>query len=206
MNSQPDGFEDLRDRVAELEQQNRRFKQLGAVVLTIAAVIVVMGQAPALKSGEVAFVKADTVETHELVLKDHSGVIRARLSIEGAMSQLALMNEKGKATAEVQGAALGGGTIVMMDGQGMPNAMLTGSTLRLGDVIGNVVGAGNVAGNLKSAAYLAADELHITDDKGFEAIVGTANLVTPRSGETHKTSAASIALVDKDKNVIWKAP
>jgi hypothetical protein len=122
------------------------------------------------------------------------------------MSELALMNEKGKAMAEVQASTVGGGTIVIMDKQGMPDAMLAGSTLRLGDVIGNVAGAGNVVGSPKSAAYLAADELHITDDKGFEVIVGTASLVTPRSGETHKTSAASIALFDKDKNVIWKAP
>lgn len=169
-------------------------------MLAIAAVVVVMGQAPAHKSLDVAFVKADTVEAHELVLKDRSGVIRARLSIEGVMSELALMNEKGKAMAEVQGTTRGSGTIVLMDEQGMPDAMLADSTLRLGDVIGNVVGAGNVVGNLKSAAYLAADELHITDDKGFEAIVGTSNLVNPRSGETRKTSAASIALFDKDKN------
>jgi hypothetical protein len=31
-------------------------------------------------------------------------------------------------------------------------------------------------------------------------------MVTPRTGETHKTSAASLVLFDKDKNVIWKAP
>jgi len=40
----------------------------------------------------------------------------------------------------------------------------------------------------------------------LQAIVGTADLVTPRSGAIHRTSAASLVLFDEEKNVIWKAP
>ncbi len=49
--------------------------------------------------------------------------------------------------------------------------------------------------------------VELSDDDGYEAALGVEkNLVTPRTGETHKTSAASLLLFDRDKNVIWKAP
>jgi hypothetical protein len=48
--------------------------------------------------------------------------------------------------------------------------------------------------------------LELEDAQGYTAILGSGGLVTPKTGETHKTSAASLVLSDKDKNVIWKAP
>lgn len=48
--------------------------------------------------------------------------------------------------------------------------------------------------------------LEIEDAQGYEATVGSTGLVTPRTGESHATSAASVTLFDKQKNVIWKAP
>ncbi|HEY2646321.1 MAG TPA: hypothetical protein VGI34_05085 [Candidatus Acidoferrales bacterium] len=63
--------------------------------------------------------------------------------------------------------------------------------LKEGEVLANEVDAGHV---------------QTLDAEGFEEILGTANLVTPQTGETHRVSAASLVLFDKDKNVIWKAP
>jgi hypothetical protein len=42
---------------------------------------------------------------------------------------------------------------------------------------------------------------------GFSMVLGTADLVTPTTGETHRTSAASITMFGngKDHKVIWKA-
>jgi len=48
--------------------------------------------------------------------------------------------------------------------------------------------------------------LVLSDAEGFNTVVGTTDLITPRTGETHKTSAASVVLFDKDKKVLWKAP
>ncbi len=48
--------------------------------------------------------------------------------------------------------------------------------------------------------------LELNDREGFKTTIGTTDLVTPSTGETHKTSAASVVMFDKDKNVIWKAP
>ncbi len=49
-------------------------------------------------------------------------------------------------------------------------------------------------------------EVRVSDDQGFSATMGAEELVTPHTGETHKTSAASLVLFDKNKNVLWKAP
>jgi len=46
----------------------------------------------------------------------------------------------------------------------------------------------------------------LKDGDGFKTTIGSTNLLTPRTGETHKTSAASVVLFDKDKKVIWSAP
>jgi hypothetical protein len=55
-------------------------------------------------------------------------------------------------------------------------------------------------------ATLEAGHLKVYDREGFATTLGTEVLLTPRTGETHKTSAASLVMFDKDKNVIWKAP
>ena len=51
-----------------------------------------------------------------------------------------------------------------------------------------------------------ATNLELHDRQGFIAIIGNAALATPRTGETRKTSAASVILFDKDEKVLWKAP
>jgi hypothetical protein len=57
-----------------------------------------------------------------------------------------------------------------------------------------------------NASKINSEGIKVFDDQGFEAALGTAELVTPRTGEMHKTSAASLVLFDKAKNVVWKAP
>jgi hypothetical protein len=48
--------------------------------------------------------------------------------------------------------------------------------------------------------------LTLSDAQGFQTVVGSASLITPSTGESSKTSAASLVLFDKDKGVIWKEP
>jgi hypothetical protein len=78
MDSHPSGFEDLLDRLAKLEKQNRRFKLLGVAALVGVTLLLVMGQAPAKK----------TVEANEFVLKDDRGNIRARLFMRQSRQQI----------------------------------------------------------------------------------------------------------------------
>jgi hypothetical protein len=58
----------------------------------------------------------------------------------------------------------------------------------------------------RSYVGMGHSAVSITDEQGFSVILGATQLVTPRTGENHATSAASLVLLDKDKNVIWKAP
>ena len=51
-----------------------------------------------------------------------------------------------------------------------------------------------------------APVLELADKDGFKTTIGVTSLVTPRTGETHTTSAASVILFDKDKKALWKAP
>ena len=46
----------------------------------------------------------------------------------------------------------------------------------------------------------------LQDSDGFKTVIGSIDLLNPRTGETSKTSAASVVLFDKDKKVLWKAP
>jgi len=48
--------------------------------------------------------------------------------------------------------------------------------------------------------------LVIKDAQGFYAQLGSADLVTTRTGEERQTSAASLVLFGKDGKVIWSAP
>jgi len=48
--------------------------------------------------------------------------------------------------------------------------------------------------------------LSLIDKQGFEAALGVWGTLTPRTGETHQTSAASLILFDRDKKVLWSAP
>jgi hypothetical protein len=61
-------------------------------------------------------------------------------------------------------------------------------------------------GDIPPSVVISRYNVGLFDENGFEAELGRTDLVTPRTGETQKRSAASLVLFGKDKNVIWKAP
>jgi hypothetical protein len=69
-------------------------------------------------------------------------------------------------------------------------------------------GAGLVLVDAKGSVQtgLTGGSIEVFDDQGFEATLGIKDLGNSHTGETHKTSAASVVLLDKNNNVIWKAP
>jgi hypothetical protein len=185
-------LEELQDRLLKLEKQNRRFKQLVAVALIGVAAMVVMGQAPSKK----------IVEANEFILKDTSGRVRVKLGMDDKVPGIVLLNENGQpmvllADASSYRAGIGG-SVQIFNSEGQERGRFVadnGGTLSL------------VGGAPKTHTTTLTDEgLRVFDGQGFEAQLGVSDLVTPRTGETRKTSAASLILFDKDKNVIWKAP
>jgi hypothetical protein len=212
MNSQPQGFEELRDRVLKLEKQNRRFKQLGVATLIVPALLLVMGQAPSKKS----------VEANEFILRDDSGNVRATLSMNAALArpELVLRDEQGKARVDLVGSSLKsapvGGGIRILNSEGLPIGQLAAGNdgtarLMLIDTIQKTLttlDAGNwlTVDAANSTVRLEPGHLELLDASGFKATLGTEKLITQDTGETHQTSAASLVMFDKNKNVIWKAP
>lgn len=114
---------------------------------------------------------------------------------------LALYDLKGKARVYLDGDGNIGAQIVGVSG-------LSGQTLGMLSAIddyGAMLSLNNGKGEQR--LLLAPGHLELSDDDGFQSSLGVEkNLVTARTGETHLTSAASLLLFDKNKNVIWKAP
>jgi hypothetical protein len=193
---QSPSLEDLQDRLIKLEKQNRRFKQLGVAAVIVPALLLVMGQAPSKK----------TVEANEFALKDNGGHVLTRLSIKalpgvaGGTIQAPVMDfldEDGNHTLSILGGIGGLGGSLFIYSQGKPTLVMDSAELRLGGIT-------STSG--KETTLIESGSLSLQDDEGFRTAVGTTDLITPRAGETHKSSAASLTLFDKDKNVIWKAP
>jgi hypothetical protein len=217
---------EIRQRFAKLEKQNRRLKRLGAAALVAAASLALLGQAPAKR----------TVEANEFILRDGAGKVRARLAMHEKLGtpQLLLFDDKGNEsiglTAGFEGDKVNltdgskaperyGGSVDIFDGQGREREMLQANDLDGGEVmIGGFadfdkrgvtqVRAGSISifdSNVHET-LLSPGSVVVNDAQGFQATLGAQELATPRTGETHRTSAASLVLFDKDKNVIWRAP
>ena len=124
------------------------------------------------------------VEANAFVLKDAEGKMRGRLSMtENAVPELILFDASG--TDRIR----------------LGVHPFLGSTL-------SFYSASGKSGPLKDGLKADLNEmgLAIFDDEGFETRIGSTDLVTPLTGETHKTSAASVIFFDKDKKVLWQAP
>jgi hypothetical protein len=55
-------------------------------------------------------------------------------------------------------------------------------------------------------APLGGPSMKLEDEGGFSAVIGSTDLLTPRTGRKESTSAASLVLFGKDKKAIWSAP
>jgi len=211
--------EGILQRLEKLERQNRRMKLAGLGALIIAGAILLMGQT----SGPRAL---SEVKANSFLLVDGSGRTRAVLHMmEHGGPGLALYDENGKARAVLGVVSDGTPVFGLYGANGNMRATLTafsdGSKLDLFDANGKtraglaVASAGSATLSLFDAnekpmaslvEILDGSELALTDANGFETDIGITDLITQMTGETHKTSAASIVLLGKDKKVLWSAP
>jgi hypothetical protein len=84
----------LAERVAKLETQNRRFRKFGIAALVVASAVSVMGQARTSR----------VLEANEFVVKDNSGTVRARLSVDTTnRPTLTFYDEKNHISASLGG-------------------------------------------------------------------------------------------------------
>lgn len=126
---------------------------------------------------------SESLVTQKLILKDGSGTIRAELGLANAGVYLHLSDPKGVVQAALGVAGDENKSYLNLSSGGAFNAM-----------------------HLQMAEGKPSIELY--DASGFETVIGAASTVSARTGEEHKTSAASITMFgnDKGRRVIWQAP
>jgi hypothetical protein len=196
MDSHLSDFEDLLDRLARLEKQNRRFKLLVVATLVGVTLLLVMGQASPKK----------TVEANEFILRDDSGNIRARLFM--AAKQTTNLTIEGKSVPATRNPTP---TLALygekQEAKAWLNDQVVGFNSSQGDYVNAMLGMWLLALTTgDSTVAVQPPTIRMTDAKGFSAVLGETELQTTHTGETQKTSAASLVLLDKNKSVIWKAP
>jgi len=196
MSSDPRDFRTLQDRLLKLENQNRRFKQFSGLTLILVVSFVVMAQAPSTK----------TVEANEFVLRDGSGNVRARLSMDETRSgpEMVLLDEKERPRVKLEGASGPvGGTVSVFDSQGQLRGLF--SARNIGGGISLLDSAGHPKTTLFAGDVWVDGGIRLEDENGFAAWLGKTNLLY--EGEAQTASAASLILVDNPhKKVLWKAP
>lgn len=193
MNSHPTRFEELESRLLSVEKQNRRLKQLGAALLILVTSLILMGQAPSKK----------TVEANEFVLRDDSGNIRARLF----MTTMQTTNMAIPGFAEpVPVTFKPRPTLALYDEKGEASGLLDDDEVLFFKSHVSLGKGTLTIGDGTNGATISSYSMGLFDEQGFETTLGRRTLVTPRTGESHMTSAASLVMFDKNKNVIWKAP
>lgn len=206
----------VKQRLAKLERQNRRMKLSAIASLVIVGAVMLTGQTSRqstpseLRARSFILVDAQGRQRAILDLKkdepglallDENGNVRALLSLVPEGPILDLIGTDGKSAARVD-SLLNQPGLVLLDANRNVRAGLTMNPLGPGLDIADA--SGGLRASLEAGSNGPA--LALFDANGYETQVGVTDLITPMTGETHKTSAASIVLFGKDKKVLWSAP
>jgi len=206
----------IEERLEKLERQNRRMKLAGVGALVIAGAVVLMGQASGPRT-------LPEVRANSFVLVDANGQRRAMLAMFSDGPGLAPYDPTGQPRAELT-VFSSGPDLQMEDANGKvrvgptvflgkPELVLIGANEKAEadlfvDSIAPALTFSDTNGSQRVALGVASDGpwFSLNDASGFKTDIGVTHLVSPETGEVRRTSAASIALFGKDKNVLWSAP
>ena len=209
-------FEAMVERLEKMERQHRRMKHVGVAVVVLLAV----GMGLASSNG----VRADSqrITAHEFDVVDSQGRVRIAMKVsepKGASTdaEIAMLDLSGKPRVSLSAIDNGIENLEFTDGTGNDCLRATGAMATSGLYLygGPSVGPLGISptgyGTQELDLYVTQDgdpAISLSDAKGFSMALGSTDLVTARTGETHHTSAASIAMFGKGKEhrVIWQAP
>jgi hypothetical protein len=178
MDNATSNFYSLAARVEKLEKQNRFLKRAGLALLVLPAALIFMGQSRAPRA----------IEAEDFILRDAAGTKRAELSMGADAAGLLFFNSKGQTSS-----------------------FLTDGMILLGDPQNTKV---KPESGLRESGYVmlsmvdSAPRVQLRDSDGFSASLGVTDTVTVGTGQTHKSSAASLTLfgAGKPEKVLWSAP
>ena len=176
----------LLGRVQELENENRKMKRVGALILVAMAALILMGQAG----------KNRALDANSLVIRDSRGNVRIELGTTEGDSPFLRMFANSQAfpslvlLSEQKGSSLtflptGSATAMHLSTTDSPSLSL-------------INGAGDTT--------IGVASVHLQDSDKFRADLGIMDTLNPKTGAATKTSAASLILFGKDGKVIWQAP
>lgn len=182
-------YRELQQRLAKLEKQNRTFRRTAIALLVAVGAVLLMGQAAP---------KHRVIEAEKFVLTDAAGRMRANLSTNEGRTMLMLYALHGDSGLQLSVDDKDNPVIMFHGKKGEPNAALGSEFIAF-------------TTDMTHGAFLSytkenGPRLALDDDQGYSARLSSGKLVTPKTGETHQTSAASLILFDNDESVIWKAP
>ena len=203
-------------RLEALEKQNRQMKKIGVLVMAITASLLFMGQAAANRTVEASVFKLvdgtgktralwtidDADGTPAFLLLDSKGSIRAMLSLDKYDSpQLSLHNSPHSLDLRIP-TALDKAANGNLEPTGGAQAELTFKR----DDKPLMTLFGQRFGGVGLTMEGVSPFVSLTDQAGFQALLGSVEIKTPRTGATNRTSAASLILNGKDAKALWKAP
>lgn len=194
---------DVRFRIEKLERENRRMKRIVALAALIGGSLLLMGQAK----------PSRTVEAESFLLRDSQGGLRATLDMWHEAPMLRLYDKSGVARAWLSVMGNGEPGLTFYDAAGNQMVMLSavkdGAGLWLNRGAPKTLSfeeAIRQKGGIGLSAMNGGAKVYAEDSQGFSVVLGNTELVTPKTGETHLTSAASVVTFDKDGKVLWSAP
>ncbi len=204
-------WDEIYTRLANLERKNRWL--LAVNLAAVCALCAILLTAAARSSPAV-------IDAKRLTLRDAGGSARVVVDASGVK----LCDANGRVGAELSGAGL-----VVFDPSGKLRISLTVGSLsaRMGGIISALELHGpdgiptvDLSANANSSDLLLLQNgasahlgiglpgpaLELAGAGGYSTNIGSTSLVTPLTGETHQTSAASVVLFGKKGKIIWQAP
>jgi len=228
MESQVSDLQALAARVEKLERQNRWFKKGAFALLLSATALIVMGQTRLIprEVESQSFVLRDSSgnKRAELALSSPGlpmlrffgpgGTVRAVLSGNGyeifGTGMMTVHNGSQSTQVPISLMSLSPADLNFDNPDGKAVILLGGpeypSTVSNTSAALTLFGPDGGEGGVSLYATQDGTSLSLSDSNGFQAVLGSTDLVTPQTGEKHKTSAASLVLFGKDGKVLWSAP
>jgi hypothetical protein len=202
--SQRPDIQPVLERLEKLEQECKRSRMLGALLLLLLAAILLAGAA---QPGQ------HTLTANEFILQDNQGRTRADLSVDSKGVAFTFFDEAERKQMLLMAGrdTTGHGHAWLALGERAANARLTLVGTDPDDFATVSDGGVFVAGKHTTRIVLSVSgpdspSVEVADSQGYTAALGVSRFEQTGTGETHETSAASLVLLGKDGKAIWRAP
>lgn len=205
--SNPESIE-IMQRLGNLESENRRLKRLAVVALALSTIpiLVLLNIHPRLSFAEQRQAALRTITAYQYILRDSAGRTRAELGfsdIHGS-PMLAFFGPSGRVRLQLFADSMGTNILTYSPGGGAFQAKMASS----GDaaiIQASHLQKGAPKGTASLFSFKRTAQLVAEGPNGLRTIVGNANIENPKTRKIQHTNAASIVMLNKKGQVIWKA-